>query len=143
DPVIFGILLQYAFCVVIGLTMMLGLYLMAIHFYTGRSTMGFLKAISPAQLLAFSTSSSAATLPVTMERVEEHVGVEKDPPRREMKKKRLNKEKENKNMQILWFDKGECYKVEFYNYSLDGLLETHIIEEKEIQTVFEYTFFMD
>jgi proton glutamate symport protein len=29
-------------------------------------------------LLAFSTSSSAATLPVTMERVEEHIGVDKE-----------------------------------------------------------------
>ena len=37
----------------------------------------FLKAISPAQLLAFSTSSSAATLPLTMERVEEQLGVSK------------------------------------------------------------------
>jgi Na+/H+-dicarboxylate symporter len=78
DPAIFGVLIQYAICVLIGLMMMMGLYLMAIHFYTGRSTIGFLKAISPAQLLAFSTSSSAATLPVTMERVEEHVGVEKE-----------------------------------------------------------------
>ena len=38
----------------------------------------FLKQISPAQLLAFSPSSSAVTLPVTMERVEEHVGVDKE-----------------------------------------------------------------
>ena len=38
----------------------------------------FMKAISPAQLLAFSTSSSAATLPVTMERVTEHIGVEEE-----------------------------------------------------------------
>ena len=37
-----------------------------------------MKQISPAQLLAFSTSSSAATLPVTMERVEEHLGVDKE-----------------------------------------------------------------
>ena len=37
-----------------------------------------MKAISPAQLLAFSTSSSAATLPVTMERVTEHIGVEEE-----------------------------------------------------------------
>ena len=35
----------------------------------------FFKAISPAQLLAFSTSSSAATLPVTMECLEERAGV--------------------------------------------------------------------
>ncbi len=33
--------------------------------------------IAPAQLLAFSTSSSAATLPLTMERCEEQLGVSK------------------------------------------------------------------
>lgn len=38
---------------------------------------GFFKAISPAQTLAFSTSSSAATLPVTMECVEQNLGVDK------------------------------------------------------------------
>ncbi|GFZ84795.1 glutamate:proton symporter [Aquaticitalea lipolytica] len=38
---------------------------------------GFFKAMSPAQTLAFSTSSSAATLPVTMECVEENLGVNK------------------------------------------------------------------
>ena len=37
----------------------------------------FLKAIAPAQLLAFSTSSSAATLPVTLECVEDNIGVSK------------------------------------------------------------------
>jgi Na+/H+-dicarboxylate symporter len=37
----------------------------------------FLRAMSPAQLLAFSTSSSAATLPVTMECMEERIGVSK------------------------------------------------------------------
>lgn len=78
DPAIFGILLKYAMCVVIGLLLMVAVYMVAIKVFTGRSPLGFLKAISPAQLLAFSTSSSAATLPVTMERVEEHVGVEKE-----------------------------------------------------------------
>ena len=38
---------------------------------------GFFKSMSPAQTLAFSTSSSAATLPVTMECVEENLGVDK------------------------------------------------------------------
>jgi len=38
---------------------------------------GFFTAMSPAQTLAFSTSSSAATLPVTMECVEENLGVDK------------------------------------------------------------------
>lgn len=38
---------------------------------------GFFKGMSPAQTLAFSTSSSAATLPVTMECVENNLGVSK------------------------------------------------------------------
>ena len=38
---------------------------------------GFFKAMGPAQTLAFSTSSSAATLPVTMECVEQNLGVDK------------------------------------------------------------------
>jgi len=38
---------------------------------------GFFKAMSPAQTLAFFTSSSAATLPVTMECVEDNLGVDK------------------------------------------------------------------
>ncbi len=38
----------------------------------------FLQDISPAQFLAFSTSSSAATLPVTMECVEDNLGVSKN-----------------------------------------------------------------
>lgn len=37
---------------------------------------GFFKAMGPAQTLAFSTSSSAATLPVTMECVEDNLGVD-------------------------------------------------------------------
>ena len=78
DPEIFGVLFKYALCVVLGLLLMIGIYMTAIKVFTGRSPIGFLKAISPAQLLAFSTSSSAATLPVTMERVEEHIGVEKE-----------------------------------------------------------------
>ncbi|MBC6411102.1 MAG: dicarboxylate/amino acid:cation symporter [Ekhidna sp.] len=38
----------------------------------------FFRNMSPAQLMAFSTSSSAATLPVTMECVEENMGVSKN-----------------------------------------------------------------
>jgi Na+/H+-dicarboxylate symporter len=69
-------LLLYALCVFIGLVLMIGVYLILVAVYTKKSPMWFLKQISPAQLLAFSTSSSAATLPVTMERVEEHLGVD-------------------------------------------------------------------
>ncbi|SER10009.1 Na+/H+-dicarboxylate symporter [Hyunsoonleella jejuensis] len=71
-------LLFYAFCVVGGLILMIGFYLLLVRVYAKKSPMWFLKEISPAQLLAFSTSSSAATLPVTMERVEEHLGVDKE-----------------------------------------------------------------
>lgn len=78
DAAIFGVLLMYALAVILGLFIMIVIYALSIYFYTGRNPLQFLKAISPAQLLAFSTSSSAATLPVTMERVEEHVGVEKE-----------------------------------------------------------------
>lgn len=78
DPAVFGSLLMYALCVIFGLSLMIMIYMIAIKVFTGRSPIGFIQAISPAQLLAFSTSSSAATLPVTMERVEEHVGVEKE-----------------------------------------------------------------
>ena len=71
-------LLVYALCVVGGLLLMIGFYLILVAVYTKKSPLWFLKQISPAQLLAFSTSSSAATLPVTMERVEEHLGVDKE-----------------------------------------------------------------
>ena len=71
-------LLVYALCVVGGLILMIGFYLILVSLYTKKSPIWFLKQISPAQLLAFSTSSSAATLPVTMERVEEHIGVDKE-----------------------------------------------------------------
>jgi len=78
DPDLLLALLKYAGTVVLGLLLMVALYLTVVKFVTGRSPGFFLKGISPAQLLAFSTSSSAATLPVTMERVEEHLGVEKE-----------------------------------------------------------------
>ena len=76
NPDIFAALSWYALAVVFGLTLMICVYISVVYFYVGKSPLFFLKGISPAQLLAFSTSSSAATLPVTMERVEEHLGVE-------------------------------------------------------------------
>ncbi len=75
---IFVALGAYAGTVVLGLLFMLFIfYPVIIKIYTGKSPAFFLKGIAPAQLVAFSTSSSAATLPVTMERVEEHLGVDK------------------------------------------------------------------
>ncbi len=78
DPDILIALLKYAGVVVLGLLIMIVFYCILISVYTKKNPLWFLKQLSPAQLLAFSTSSSAATLPVTMERVEEHLGVDKE-----------------------------------------------------------------
>lgn len=75
---LFAALAMYALCVIVGLLLMIGVYILIVWIFTKRSPKFFLNGISPAQLLAFSTSSSAATLPVTMERVEEHLGVERE-----------------------------------------------------------------
>jgi Na+/H+-dicarboxylate symporter len=68
----------YALTVVLGLSLMIVLYTVLVLIFTGKKPKEFLQGISPAQLLAFSTSSSAATLPVTMERVHEHLGVDEE-----------------------------------------------------------------
>ena len=68
-----------------SLTVFIGLLLMIILVYPSILKIfvkkipyfGFFKAMGPAQTLAFSTSSSAATLPVTMECVEQNLGVDK------------------------------------------------------------------
>ena len=75
---LFKALGMYAFCVVLGLALMVVIYVLIVKIYAKKSPLFFLKGIMPAQLLAFSTSSSAATLPVTMERVTEHIGVEEE-----------------------------------------------------------------
>jgi proton glutamate symport protein len=68
----------YSLTVILGLLMMIGIYILIVAIYTKKNPKYFINGISPAQLLAFSTSSSAATLPVTMERVTEHLGVEEE-----------------------------------------------------------------
>ena len=78
DPDILVALAQYAGVVLLGLALMITFYTIIVATVTKKNPFWFLKEISPAQLLAFSTSSSAATLPVTMERVEEHIGVDKE-----------------------------------------------------------------
>lgn len=71
-------LLNYGMTVLLGLIAMIAFYVIVVYFYTGRSPKWFLSGIAPAQLLGFSTSSSAATLPVTMERVTDHLGVDNE-----------------------------------------------------------------
>ncbi|KAB5491782.1 MULTISPECIES: dicarboxylate/amino acid:cation symporter [Flagellimonas] len=78
DPDLLLALLKYALVVLLGLALMIVFYCIMVSVFTKKNPLWFLKEMSPAQLLAFSTSSSAATLPVTMERVEEHIGVDKE-----------------------------------------------------------------
>jgi Na+/H+-dicarboxylate symporter len=78
SPDLFSALGLYSLCVLLGLSIMILFYISLVRFYTGKSPRFFINGILPAQLLAFSTSSSAATLPVTMERVQEHLGVEEE-----------------------------------------------------------------
>lgn len=76
---IFKGLSWYSMTVLIGLLTMIFITYPAIlmTFVKKIPYAGFFKAMSPAQTLAFSTSSSAATLPVTMECVEQNLGVDK------------------------------------------------------------------
>lgn len=76
---IFVALGMYSLTVIIGLAIMVfAFYPVMVRYVTNRGYGEFFRGISPAQLLAFSTSSSAATLPVTMERTTEHLGVDED-----------------------------------------------------------------
>jgi Na+/H+-dicarboxylate symporter len=72
-------LLIYALTVIIGLgTMIFIFYPFIMYTFTGVGYKDFFKAIFPAQMLAFSTSSSAATLPLTMKRVEKNLNVSEE-----------------------------------------------------------------
>jgi Na+/H+-dicarboxylate symporter len=75
---LFAALGMYALTVILGLLIMIGFYVLIVWIFTKNTPKFFINGMAPAQLLAFSTSSSAATLPVTMERVEEHLGVHKE-----------------------------------------------------------------
>lgn len=76
---IFKGLSWYSLTVVLGLVLMITvIYPLILRIFVKQIPyFGFFKAMAPAQTLAFSTSSSAATLPVTMECVEENLGVDK------------------------------------------------------------------
>ena len=74
-----GALGYYMFAVIVGLIAHAAItYTGIMRLMTKMPLETFYKGISPAQLLAFSTSSSGATLPVTMERCEEELGVSEE-----------------------------------------------------------------
>ncbi|MGE3636584.1 MAG: dicarboxylate/amino acid:cation symporter, partial [Sandaracinaceae bacterium] len=73
---VLGALLVYSLTVLLGLALHTAIvYGGLVKAFSGLRIPDFLRAIRPAQLLAFSTSSSSATLPVSMECAEESLGI--------------------------------------------------------------------
>jgi Na+/H+-dicarboxylate symporter len=74
-----GALGYYCVTVVLGLAVMVFVvYPALLVLFTKRTVPSFFRGIAPAQLVAFSTSSSGATLPVTMECAEKNLGVSEE-----------------------------------------------------------------
>ena len=72
-------LFVYSLVVIVGLlVMMFGVYPFLLRIFGNVGFMSFFKAILPAQLVAFSSSSSSATMPVTLECVEQGLGVKEE-----------------------------------------------------------------
>ncbi len=72
-------LLVYSFVVVAGLTLhVLITYGSLVRFVVRLNPIDFFKRIAEAPLVAFSTSSSSATLPVTLEKAQENLGVSRE-----------------------------------------------------------------
>ncbi|TXD48653.1 dicarboxylate/amino acid:cation symporter [Polaribacter sp. IC073] len=65
----------YMFVVMLGLILLLAFYLILILIITNKNPFKFLKAIREPQLLAFSTASSAAVMPLSMKTADEKLGV--------------------------------------------------------------------
>ena len=65
----------YVGTVLVGLILLIVFYLLLITFYVNKSPLWFLANIRDAQLLAFSTSSSAAVMPLSIETAEDRLGV--------------------------------------------------------------------
>lgn len=73
---ILGSLVMYSLCVVVGLFLhMTVVYSGAVRLFAGMSPLEFFRGVRPAQMIAFSTSSSSATLPVTMDVATTRLGV--------------------------------------------------------------------
>jgi Na+/H+-dicarboxylate symporter len=78
DADIFSALGMYMLTVIAGLLILIvGLYPLLMRLFSGIGIGQFLRGILPAQLVAFTTSSSAATLPVTLKQVTSELKVSK------------------------------------------------------------------
>jgi len=70
------VLIKYSLVVVVGLILhVVIVYSLAIRIFSKQKVRTFFRGIRPAQLIAFSSASSSATLPVTMECTEKKLGV--------------------------------------------------------------------
>ncbi len=65
----------YVLTVLLGLALMLVVYLVLLWLFTGHRPLGFLRSASNLMLLAFSTSSSAAVMPLSIETAEQQFKV--------------------------------------------------------------------
>lgn len=68
----------YVFTVLLGLLILLGFYLLLVRIFGHLSPDVFLRKILPAQILAFSTSSSAAVMPLSVKIAEDELGIKGD-----------------------------------------------------------------
>jgi len=76
---IFAALGMYTLTVIAGLLLLIFVfYPLLIHLFTRIQTKHFIRNMYPVQLLAFTTSSSAATLPLNMETTERDLGISKE-----------------------------------------------------------------
>ena len=79
DAGIFFALGLYALTVVLALAVIIVfIYPFIMRVFGKRTVKQFFNAAAPVQMLAFTTSSSAATLPLTMERTQKHLGVSEE-----------------------------------------------------------------
>lgn len=78
DAGVIKALISYAGVLLFGMAIMLLIYPLLVGTFGGIKPMAFLRGILPAQLVALSTSSSMATLPVTMDCLEERLGVDNE-----------------------------------------------------------------
>jgi len=77
-PDIIGNLARYFFVLIAALLFhMLVTQMLLLKLFTGLSPLKFLKKIRTAQIFAFSTSSSGATIPITLKAVQDRLGVDK------------------------------------------------------------------
>ena len=76
---ILSALVFYMGVVILGLFVHMGItYMTLLKIFTTIDIKHFLKSMAPVQLLGFSTSSSGATLPVTMKRCEKDLGISEE-----------------------------------------------------------------